>query len=1688
VTVSDDEDPVVITQDVTVYLDENGNASISPEQIDNGSTDNSGGQLSFSLDQSTFDCDDLGARNEATIVSDNTWSQSTESINTPQPFASVISSLPAASTYTLGATVDDPYGQDNFFSPAIPGAQAIRSFGYMKFFRNNFELTGRPQSLRLRARVDNVMEIFINGVSIGYEGDFDGANFSGPVYHDLFIDGNGVQNGYEEGMKFDKVTSASILDLLQAGDNEIVFAIGNSNNNTDDGGFMVRMDAVADGVPVELTVTDPSGNTSTGQAFVVVKDEIDPTITLNGDAVVQHEAYTAYTDLGATASDNCSANLTTDNPVDVNTPGSYTVTYTALDGSGNETIATRTVQIVDSTDPEVLVKKITIELDANGQVTIAGIDVDNGSNDASGISSYELSQYTFGCDDLGDNGVTLTVTDNNGRTASAITTVIVEDNIAPTAITQNITVYLDENGNASITPDQINNGSFDNCEVENLTLDIDSFTCDDLGENTVTLTAWDGPVGDGLTGFQLDQSRPSSINFGPATGYSVLSADMNGDGNIDLIYGGYCGYQNEVRISDGNGNFTVIPFGTNAGGDCVEQIDVADVDGDGDIDVVVSRPARVFLNDGNGNLTESQVIGGARKGINLADYDGDGDVDLAYGGPGAPSIYKNNGSGNFTLFSTIAGSYGENDYYEDGDIDGDGDIDLIIAQRASNNQPPNDVYINDGNGNFTAKGLNLGTNSYSKPLVQDLDGDGDLDLVFANNNASQPTPVWFNDGAGNFTNVQNIAPNTSTFGIRAGDLDLDGDIDLYLGNNGPNEAWLNDGTGTFVASGELHGTGLTWDVVLGDFDNNGSLDAATMKPDGQLSSNVWFNQATPGSNNGSATAIVTVVDAIDPTVVGKNISVTLTASGTVSIAPEDVLTSGSDNCGPVTYSINRDTFGANDALNSPVTVQLTGTDPSGNETSVAVQVTVIDPVPTVITKDITVYLDASGNVTIAPEDVDDGSSSLVGLSGLSLDITSFNCSNVGNNTVTLTATSTLGSEASGTANVYVADEIAPVITVQNATVQLDQNGYGSIQLSDILTSATDNCGIASSTATDLSFDCSEVGDNTVTVTVTDVNGRVTQADVTVTVLDVLPIIAEADSFTLDTCEPITFTAAQLLGNDSDPYGETLKIDFVGQPSSGTIQDNGNGTYTYTPGQSTNHVATAEYLVKRDDGTIVFSGNGHFYEFVPAPGITWSDAKAAAEARTYNGQQGYLVTITSSAENDFAKSKLQGQGWIGANDSQAEGEWRWVTGPEAGTLFYTKSAGAVNGAYNNWAGGEPNDYTTSGYFVNGEDVAHFLSDGRWNDYPNDIGTSIAGYVVEYGGSSEDCNIQSTTTGTITFELNDTVAPNAIAQNITIDLDANGNASITADMIDAGSNDACGIASYALSQYDFDCSNVGANTVTLTVTDVNNNVSTATATVTVRDVTAAQVITQDITVELDVNGNASITTGMIDNGSNDACGIASYALSQYDFDCSHVGANTVTLTVTDNNGNVSTGTATVTVEDKIAAEVITQNITVQLDATGNASITSGMIDNGSNDACGIASYALNQYDFDCSHVGANTVTLTVTDVNGNVNQSTATVTVRDVTAAEVITQDITVELDANGSASITTSDIDNGSNDACGIASYELDITSFDCNDTGANTVTLTVTDVNGNVSSATATVTVIDVIAPTVITQDITIQL
>jgi hypothetical protein len=122
----------------------------------------------------------------------------------------------------------------------------------------------------------------------------------------------------------------------------------------------------------------------------------------------------------------------------------------------------------------------------------------------------------------------------------------------------------------------------------------------------------------------------------------------------------------------------------------------------------------------------------------------------------------------------------------------------------------------------------------------------------------------------------------------------------------------------------------------------------------------------------------------------------------------------------------------------------------------------------------------------------------------------------------------------------------------------------------------------------------------------------------------------------------------------------------------------------------------------------------------------------------------------------------------------------------------------------------------------------------------------------------------------------------------------------------------------------------------VTDVNGNVSTCTTVVTVEDNVNPVAICQNITVQLDATGNATITPAQVNNGSSDACGIASLSLDITTFNCANVNGNTVTLTVTDVN-NVSTCTAQVTIEDTINPIAVCQNVTVQLDATGNGSTT-------------------------------------------------------------------------------------------------------------------------------------------------------
>lgn len=176
-------------------------------------------------------------------------------------------------------------------------------------------------------------------------------------------------------------------------------------------------------------------------------------------------------------------------------------------------------------------------------------------------------------------------------------------------------------------------------------------------------------------------------------------------------------------------------------------------------------------------------------------------------------------------------------------------------------------------------------------------------------------------------------------------------------------------------------------------------------------------------------------------------------------------------------------------------------------------------------------------------------------------------------------------------------------------------------------------------------------------------------------------------------------------------------------------------------------------------------NNHFYEFVSAPNISWTDAQSAAAGRDYLGLKGYLATITSATEQNFIQGKVQGNGWIGASDAETEGDWRWVTGPEAGTPFWSGDPNGtpVSGRYNNWASGEPND------LKNNEDYGHVIGNsaigqavqGQWNDLSNSVDSGDylpQGYIVEYGGSTGDPILQLTGSVTVNVSGNTSIKGN------------------------------------------------------------------------------------------------------------------------------------------------------------------------------------------------------------------------------------------------------------------------------------------------------------------------------------------
>jgi surface protein len=257
---------------------------------------------------------------------------------------------------------------------------------------------------------------------------------------------------------------------------------------------------------ITLRATDATGNFVETTFNVAVVDNTNPVITsthnnqtVNANASCQ-ASLSSYT-ASLTATDNCTASwsiVKTQSPIAGTTisGATNTITLRATDATGNFVETTFNVAVVDNTNPVITSthNNQTINANASCQSSLPSYTASVTATDnctASGSIVITQSPAAGTTISGATNTITLRATDATGNFVETSFNVAVTDNTNPTVITQNITVSLDETGNAAITADQINNGSSDNCSIASMSVSPNTFTCANTDDNTVTLTVFD---------------------------------------------------------------------------------------------------------------------------------------------------------------------------------------------------------------------------------------------------------------------------------------------------------------------------------------------------------------------------------------------------------------------------------------------------------------------------------------------------------------------------------------------------------------------------------------------------------------------------------------------------------------------------------------------------------------------------------------------------------------------------------------------------------------------------------------------------------------------------------------------------------------------------------------------------------------------------------------------------------------------------------------------------------------------------------------------------------------------------------------------------------------------------------------------------------------------------------------------
>ena len=1207
----------------------------------------------------------------------------------------------------------------------------------------------------------------------------------------------------------------------------------------------------------------------------------------------------------------------------------------------------------------------------------------------------------------------------------------------------------------------------------------------------------------------------------PSVGaYNMLLQDLDGDGKPDVVsaYSGITVARNTSTV--GTLSFTRHDFGTAGGYNSF--ISTADFDGDGKRDLFGTQNFYRNTSTGPGNINfDITASGFSGYQNNVGDFNNDGKIDVVIGNGGSLSFYRNTSSGpgniSFQFAFTVNVTYNSTGI-QCADLDGDGKVDVLATQGDGNRLVVLRNTTSTGATNFSFASVQEFSTGGGYPYrcaIADFDKDGKIDLATVNyyqglddantailRNTSTPGNI-------NFATANTFPGPNNNYRIAVGDVDGDGYPDIVTKSlavqafavykntsSGPgNINFANRNDYSSAATAEVSG------LVIGDFDGDYVPDIATS---GINSNEIRFHRNTSSQ-----------ADVTPPTALCKNIIVALSPTGMANVTASMIDNGSSDACGIGSLLINgQASINYTCADVGPNNVVLTVKDRAGNTSTCNAVVTVapaaiIASGQTTVCQGQTVLLSANQGDTY--QWLKDGNA----ISGATNQ--TYTASVTGNYSVTVTnAGGCSGTSASTPVNISA---VSQATATPSGSTSICQGNSVTI------TASSGSAYSWSNGANSQSITVSAAG--SYSVTIYDANGcSSTSAPVVVTIKSgALPNATITSSGSTTFCSG---GSIDLSVNAASSYlwnnGATTQSINVTQGGSYSVKvTNADGCFvTSSPtsvvvkpipsvnaGNDVTICANPTQLkaVGNSNGSPTVpqvskycfydapggSGNCNFTTSLCSDGYDWLYNESYTQNITAPAIEGLNFKLYYTCSNVTFTFRINGN-VLGTSDdpglacdcnpggvgtypktvsfTKAQVAAFWTGGNNVVTVVMNSGGGTA-------LAGIVVEVLTPGEIYSWSPAAGLSNPNIANPVANPASTT--NYTVTYT-SSNGC----TATDQVLVSVVCNQPPVANCQPVAVFANANCQGTATPANFNAGSTDPDGDP-ITFSVSPAGPYSLGVTNVTFTVSDNHGASSTCQTTITVSDNTppsitcpapltvqcASEVPKEDASlIAATDNCSGVITKSFVDDVIVPGSCANKYTINR-------------TYKATDASGNSSTCTQVITVNDNTAPVI---------------SCPANMIVNNTADQCGaIVNFAATATD-NCSgavtityskdpgtffNVGTTSVNATATDICGNSSSCSFTVTLKDAQLPVINNLPVSVVYNATqGTCFKQVSWTAPTASDNCGVASIVSD--NADYNQfgsvilaTGVHTITYTATDVNGNVTTASFTITIKDTQAPVI---------